>query len=101
MEWRVYGGSAVATTGAGLALATTALTEGVPPTESQITVAKVTKAVQQFGAFVKLSDLLVHQGIDPIWAEAFAMLGEQAGQTLHTLLMNDLAGGTNVRRLAA
>jgi N4-gp56 family major capsid protein len=101
MEWRVYGGSAVATTGAGLALATTALTEGVPPTESQITVAKVTKAVQQFGAFVKLSDLLVHQGIDPIWAEAFAMLGEQAGQTLHTLLMNDLAGGTNVQYAGA
>jgi N4-gp56 family major capsid protein len=97
MEWRIYGGSTVATTGAGLSLATTALTEGVPPTESQITVAKVTKAIQQFGAFVKLSDLLVHQGIDPIWTEAFQMLGEQAGQTLHTLLMNDLAGGLSVQ----
>ncbi len=97
MEWRIYGGSAVGTTGVGLALATTALTEGTPPTETAITVQKVTKAVQQFGAFVKLSDLLVHQGIDPIWAESYELLGEQSGQTLHTLLINDLAAGTNVQ----
>ncbi|HEY5420142.1 MAG TPA: N4-gp56 family major capsid protein [Marmoricola sp.] len=101
MEWRVYGGTTVATTGAGLALATTALTEGVPPAETAITAAKVTKAVLQYGAWVKLSDLLVHQGIDPIWAEAYALLGEQAGQTLHTLLINDLAGGTNVQYAGA
>lgn len=97
MEWRIYGGSAVGTTGAGLALATTALTEGVAPAETAITAAKVTKAIGQYGAWVKLSDLLVHQGIDPIWTEAYELLGEQAGQTLHTLLINDLAGGTNVQ----
>jgi len=96
-EWRIYGGSTVATTGAGLALATTALTEGVPPAETAMTVAKVTKAVQQYGAYVKFSDLLVHQGIDNIWDEAFGALGEQAGQTLHTLLVNDLSGGTAVQ----
>lgn len=101
MEWRTYGGAGVATTGAGLALATTALSEGLPPSESVITAAKVTKAVGQYGAWVKLSDLLVHQGIDPIWSEAYELLGEQAGQTLHTLLINDLAAGTNLQYAGA
>lgn len=97
MEWRILGGATVATTGAGLALALTPLVEATPPTETTITAAKVTKAVAQYGAFCKASDLLIHQSIDPVWAEIFAMLGEQAGQTFHNLLMNDLAGGTNVQ----
>jgi N4-gp56 family major capsid protein len=97
MEWRVLGGATVATTGSGLALATTPLVEATPPAETALTAAKITKAVSQYGAFVKASDLLVHQSIDPVWAEIYALLGEQAGQTLHTLLMNDLAGGTNIQ----
>lgn len=100
MEWRIYGsavGTTLADAGAGLPLATTALTEGVAPAETQIAVTKISKAVQQFGAWSKLSDLLVHQGIDPIWTELYEMLGEQAGQTLHTLLINDIAGGTNIQ----
>ena len=97
MEWRILGGATVATTGAGLALALTPLVEATPPSETAITAAKVTKAVAQYGAFCKASDLLVHQSIDPVWAEIFAMLGEQAGQTFHNLLMNDLAGGTGVQ----
>jgi N4-gp56 family major capsid protein len=36
---------------------------------------------------------MVHQGIDPIWAEAYELLGEQAGQTLHTKLISALSGG--------
>jgi N4-gp56 family major capsid protein len=96
MEWRIYGGAAVGTTGAGLALATTALTEGQPPLASTLTVAKVPATVGQYGAYAALTDLLVHQGIDPIWTETYELLGEQAGQTLHTLLINDLVLGTNV-----
>lgn len=97
MEWRILGGAAVATAGSGLALATTALTEGVPPSETAVTAAKITKAVLQYGAFIKASDLAVSQSIDRVWSEFFSLLGEQAGQTLHTLLMNDLAGGTNIQ----
>lgn len=97
MEWRAIGGATVGTTGSGLALATTALIEGQPPTDTPLTVAKVTKGISQYGAYVRASDLLVHQSIDPVWAEVYALLGEQAGQTFHTLLMNDLAGGTNVQ----
>jgi N4-gp56 family major capsid protein len=92
-EWRAYGGTNVSTTGAGLALALTALTEGAAPAQTQIVVEKVTQAVAQYGAWVALSDLMVHQGIDPIWTEAYELLGEQAGQTLHTKLISALSGG--------
>jgi N4-gp56 family major capsid protein len=101
MEWRIWGGANVGTAGTGLALATTALTEGTPPAATTIAVAKVTKAVQQYGAFVQLTDLAVHQAIDPVWTEAYDNLGEQAGQTLHTLLINDLAAGSNVQYAGA
>lgn len=77
--------------------ATTPLTEGTPPSETAMVWSKSTATVQQFGAWTKLSDLLVHQGIDPVWTEASEAFGEQAGQTLHTVLVNILAAGTNVR----
>jgi N4-gp56 family major capsid protein len=93
MEWRILGGATADTTGAGLALATTPLVEATPPTETALSAFKITKAVAQYGAYVKASDLLVHQSIDPVWAEIFALLGEQAGQTLHTILMNELGAG--------
>ena len=90
VNWRILGGASVLTTGAGLALATTPLGEGTPPSETAMTAAKVEATVSQYGAFVKATDLAVHQTIDPLWSEIFALLGEQAGQTLHTLLMNSL-----------
>lgn len=87
-EWRAW---------ASLSLATTALTEGTPPTENALTITKVTATVLQYGAWVKASDLLVHQGIDPVWTNIAGLLGEQAGASLHTVLVNVLAGGTTVQ----
>jgi N4-gp56 family major capsid protein len=87
-QWRFW---------ASLALATTPLTEGSPPSDSALSITTVTATVQQYGAWVKLSDLFVHQGIDSTWTETSALLGENAGQTIHTVLINVLAGGTNVR----
>lgn len=77
--------------------ATTALTEGQPPSETALTWTTNTATIAQYGAWTKMSDLLVHQGIDANWTEASEAFGEQAGQTLHTILINILAAGTNVR----
>lgn len=90
-EWRAW---------ASLPLATTALTEGTAPADSALTITKVTATVAQYGAYVKASDLLVHQGIDPVWAQIYGLLGENAGATLHTKLVAVLAAGTNVRYVA-
>jgi N4-gp56 family major capsid protein len=87
-EWRAF---------AALPLATTALTEGSPPSDSALSISKITATVAQYGAWVKASDLLVHQGIDPVWAEIYGLLGENAGASLHTKLVSILAAGTVIR----
>ena len=87
-EWRAW---------AALPLATTPLTEGSPPSDSALSISKVTATVAQYGAWVKASDLLVHQGIDPVWAQIYDLLGENAGESLHTKLVSVLAAGTVVR----
>lgn len=87
-EWRAW---------AALPLATTPLTEGSPPSDSALSISKVTATIQQFGAWVKASDLLVHQGIDPVWAQIYGLLGENAGESIHTKLVSVLAAGTAVR----
>lgn len=87
-EWRSF---------ASLPLATTALTEGSPPSDSALSISKITATVSQYGAWVKASDLLVHQGIDPVWAQIYDLLGENAGASLHTKLVSVLAAGTVVR----
>lgn len=87
-EWRAW---------AALPLATTPLTEGSPPSDSALSISKVTATVAQYGAWVKASDLLVHQGIDPVWAQIYDLLGENAGESIHTKLVSVLAAGTVVR----
>lgn len=87
-EWRAF---------AALPLATTPLTEGSPPSDSALSITKVTATVAQYGAWVKASDLLVHQGIDPVWSQIYLLLGENAGETIHTKLVSVLAAGTVVR----
>lgn len=91
VQWRAW---------AAMALATTALTEGTPPADTALSVSTVTATVLQYGAWTKASDLLAHQGIDPTWTNIYQLLGEQSGQTLHTVLVNVLAAGTNVRYAA-
>jgi N4-gp56 family major capsid protein len=87
-EWRAF---------AALPLATTPLTEGSPPSDSALSISKITATVSQYGAWVKASDLLVHQGIDPVWSQIYTLLGENAGESLHTKLVSVLAAGTSVR----
>ncbi len=79
------------------ARATTPLTEGTPPSDTNQSWIKVTATIAQYGAWTKMSDLLMHQGIDPVWTEVAEAFGENAGQTIHTVLINILAAGTNIR----
>lgn len=88
IEWRVF---------ESFPRATTALTEGTPPGDTAFQINKYTATIAQYGAWSKMSDLLYHQGIDPLWSEASTAFGENAGQTLHTVLVNELAAGTNIR----
>ena len=80
-----------------LTAATTALTEGVVPTETSLSTSTVTATVSQYGAYVKGTDALIVWAIDPILSEVSGLLGEQAGLTVDTLIRNTLAAGTTVQ----
>ena len=79
------------------ARATTPLTEGSPPSETAMVWSKVQATIAQYGAWAKISDLAWTQTISRQAAAATAAFGENAGQTLHTILVNNLAAGTNIR----
>lgn len=92
IQWRKWGA---------LAAATSALTEGVPPSEGSLTITAVTAALAQYGAFQKISDLLIRAGIDPAMANVAELEGEQAGLSVHTLTFTELGTGGTVQYAGA
>lgn len=83
---------------ASLTPATTALTEGVTPTGSNITITEITSTVAQYGNYVEVSDILDMVAIDPVLDEMADVLGEQAAETLDVLTRDILVTqGTNIQ----
>ncbi len=81
---------------ASLPAATTALTEGTPPSASTVSVSTVSATVSQYGAVVDGSDIVSTQTIDNTLAEIAEMLGENMGNTLDIIDRTVLIAGTNV-----
>lgn len=80
-----------------LGVATTPLTEGVTPNGQKLSMKTKRATVNQYGAFVELSDMLLLSAIDNNLVQATKMIGSQAGRTLDVITREVLAGGTNVR----
>ncbi len=76
---------------------TAALTEGVTPDGSALSMATVTATVNQYGDFVRISDVLDMTGIDPVITEMAQVLGESAGLTVDTIVRDVVLSGTNVQ----
>ena len=77
--------------------ATTALTEGVTPTGSDLSATEISATLDQYGDFTTMSDRLQEEGLDPIVIEATDILGEQAGNTIDQVIRGILQSGTSVR----
>lgn len=88
IEWRRHGN---------LPAATTPLTEGVPPSEGTAAVTQIAATPQQFGYYIKHSDVLTLTSIDDLIAQWMVAFGDQAGNTLDQLCRDVLAAGTNVQ----
>lgn len=88
IQWRKWGA---------LPAATAALTEGTPPSEGSLTITAVTAALAQYGAFQKVSDLLIRAGIDPAMSNVMDVEGEQAGLSVHALTSTELGAGSSVQ----
>ncbi len=80
-----------------LTAATTALTEGVTPSGSQLSVTDLTAQVAEYGDYVTISDVLDYQSYDPILTETAELLGDQAGDTLDQITRDVIVAGTTVQ----
>ena len=79
-----------------LSAATTALTEGVTPSGSQLSVTNITAQALQYGDFVTITDKVQMETQDPILTETAEIQGDQAADTLDQLTRDVLAAGTGV-----
>ena len=82
---------------ASLSAATTALSEGVTPSGSRLSVTDITATILQYGDYVTLTDIVQMETIDPILTETAEILGEQAGNTLDQLCRTVIAAGTTIQ----
>lgn len=76
---------------------TTALSEGVTPSGTQLSITDVTATVLYYGDYVTLTDTVLLETYDPILTETAEILGDQAGDTLDQLCRAVLAAGTTIQ----
>lgn len=77
-------------------VATTPLTEGTLPESTQLSITDITATVQQYGAYVKVTDVVELIVEDNVLNEATDLCSDQLADTVDTLAMTALAAGTNV-----
>jgi N4-gp56 family major capsid protein len=79
-----------------LAVATTAITEGVTPDGVSLDVTKVSATVKQYGNWTKFTDFISLVGLDNTLVETTELMGENAGESIDTIVRDIIAAGTNV-----
>ncbi|MEE4109096.1 MAG: N4-gp56 family major capsid protein [Halieaceae bacterium] len=79
-----------------LALAKTPLTEGTPPTAKAMAYEDVPVTLSQYGDVVEITDVVADLAEDPVLKDASMLCGEQAAETIESLIWDVIVGGTNV-----
>ncbi len=77
-----------------LAVNTSAIVEGVLPAGKSITVTDVTAGLTQYGDYTVITDMVDMTNVDPVITEATDILGEQAGQSVETVIRGVVSAGT-------
>lgn len=80
-----------------LSAATTALTEGVTPAGSALSITDITATVAQYGDYVTTTDFLDMTVIEPLKTELAQILGDQMGDTIDELTRDVLVAGDTVQ----
>lgn len=78
-----------------LAAATTPLTEGTPPTSKAMQYEDREATLRQYGDVIEITDVVNDLAEDPVLENATMILGEQAAETIESLLWGTISGGTN------
>lgn len=79
-----------------LSTITTALTEAVTPLAQTASITEVTGTVAEYGGYIEHSNAIDDLGIDPFVAEMTDVLGQQAGESIDAITVNELVNGTSV-----
>ena len=79
-----------------LTAATTALTEGVTPAGSQLSITNITASTSQYGDFVTVTDKVDMETQDPILTETSEIQGDQVADTFDQLTRTVMVAGTSV-----
>jgi N4-gp56 family major capsid protein len=79
------------------AAATTALSEGVPPSATQIRYDQVDVTLAQYGGYTPVSDIMVDLHTTPILSDINQLNAEQVAMTRESLLWGKLRAATNVQ----
>lgn len=80
-----------------LPVATTPLVEGSPPTEDTFGYTAITVSINQYGAFIKGTDIVNVVVLDPLLDNIAEEQGVQAGLTIEQIERDALVAGTTVR----
>ena len=76
-----------------LAVATTPLTEGTTPSAVAMTTTVVSATAVQYGNWTQTSDMFELTSIDADLKEQAELMGQNAGETIDTLIRDELDGG--------
>ncbi len=76
---------------------TVALSEGVTPSGTALSVTDISATVAQYGDYVTLTDVLQFSTLDPLLTETADLLGQQAGNSLDQIARDVLVAGTTVQ----
>lgn len=78
------------------AKAMTPLTEGVTPDGNKVDMIKIEGEINQYGDYTTISDRLELEAVDPVITAVTEEHGAQAGDTMDTVIRNEVITGTNV-----
>jgi N4-gp56 family major capsid protein len=81
---------------ADLAVATTPLTEGTPPTDTALSSSAITATIDQLGAYVTLTDLAELTVKHPVVQKTTELLSVQAARSYDRTINSVISAGTNV-----
>ncbi|MBQ3108068.1 MAG: N4-gp56 family major capsid protein [Clostridia bacterium] len=77
--------------------ALTPLTEGVTPESQSLSQTEIEAEVEQYGAYVEVSDLLSVTAYDQVLSDSAELLGEQLGTVVEWITRDAMCSGNNVQ----
>lgn len=84
-----------------LTQATAPLVEGVTPSSQQLAKTDITGQLVQYGSYVEITDYVQYTSEDKVLTEVAELLGENAGESIDSIVRDSIIGGSSVLRVGS